>query len=89
MRPNLGCRELVQRQLFKLIPMMAVELDDWLPAVRAKTAQLACIVAIHAEEGMTHHIEKLLPALFRAALDEQPSIRDAVTKNIQTIIFKT
>lgn len=69
-RPNLGCRILVQRNISKLAPALALELNSWQADVRVRCGQLLCAIALHAEEYFTHHLQDLLPAMYMAARDE-------------------
>ena len=64
-RPNLGCRVIAQQNLCKLIGGISLELGDWLPDIRVRSAQLLCILILNVEEDVTQHIEKLLPSMYR------------------------
>lgn len=64
-RPNLGCREIAQRNLGVLVRGVSTELGDWLPDIRVRSAQLLCVLILNAEESITQHIETLLPSMYR------------------------
>lgn len=81
-RPNLGCRNLVQRELSKYLPAIATELDDWKDDVRVKSAQLMCVTVQHAESTITQHLERTLPALYRACGDADTRVQENVSATI-------
>lgn len=73
-RPNLGCRVLVQRNVSKLAPALAKELGSWQADVRVRCSQLLCAVALHAEHLITQHLQDVLPAMYMAARDEDQRV---------------
>uniref|UniRef100_A0A1Y1LC31 TOG domain-containing protein n=1 Tax=Photinus pyralis TaxID=7054 RepID=A0A1Y1LC31_PHOPY len=73
-RPNLGCRALVQRCVCNIAPALARELSSWQGDVRVRCSQLLCAVAFHAEEYLTQHLQDLLPAMYTAARDEDQRV---------------
>ncbi|KAL0105465.1 hypothetical protein PUN28_016852 [Cardiocondyla obscurior] len=77
-RPNLGCRVIAQQNLCKLINGISVELGDWLPDIRVRSAQLLCVLILNVEENVTQHIEKLLPPMYRACNDEDRRVANCV-----------
>ncbi|GAB1864932.1 HEAT repeat-containing protein 2 [Camponotus japonicus] len=77
-RPNLGCRMIAQQNLCKLINGISVELGDWLPDIRVRSAQLLCILILNVEEDVTQYIEKLLPPMYRACNDEDKRVMGCV-----------
>nr|CAD7452162.1 unnamed protein product [Timema tahoe] len=79
-RPNLGCRTLVQRNAGKIIPALANELGDWQVDVRLKASQLLCQLVLNAETHLTHHLEKLLVAMYRAVQDDDARVVENVEK---------
>ncbi|XP_054278920.1 dynein axonemal assembly factor 5-like [Macrosteles quadrilineatus] len=79
-RPNLGCRTLVQRELSRYLPAVVAELDDWKADVRVKSAQLLCVTVQHAEANITQHLEKTLPALYRACGDADARVVDNIER---------
>nr|CAD7588228.1 unnamed protein product [Timema genevievae] len=79
-RPNLGCRTLVQRNAGKIIPALANELGDWQVDVRLKASQLLCQLVLNAETHLTHHLEKLLAAMYRAVQDDDARVVENVEK---------
>ncbi|KAI4878326.1 hypothetical protein NFI96_024324, partial [Prochilodus magdalenae] len=74
-RPALGCRELVVRNLSKLMPAVARDASDWLAQTRVKTLQLLRVLLLHAEEHCTQHLQPLLTTLYRACTDPEPAAR--------------
>ncbi|CAH0563466.1 unnamed protein product [Brassicogethes aeneus] len=73
-RPNLGCRTLVQRNVGNIAPALAKELLSWQGDVRFRCSQLLCSIALLAEEGLTMHLQELLPAMYSAARDEDARV---------------
>ncbi|XP_067209583.1 dynein axonemal assembly factor 5 [Linepithema humile] len=73
-RPNLGCREIAQQNLSKLVNGISTELGDWLPDIRVRSAQLLCVLILNVEQNVTQHIEKLLPPMYRACNDEDKRV---------------
>lgn len=80
-RPALGCRELVVRNLSKLMPAVSRDACDWLVQTRVKTLQLLRVLLLHAEDHCTQHLQLLLTALYRACTDPEPAIRIHVRLN--------
>nr|CAB3252295.1 HEAT repeat-containing protein 2 [Phallusia mammillata] len=70
-RPWLGCRELVQRNLSKLMPAIINDLSDWVSETRVATSQLLYELLLHAEDYTTQHMQPLVQALMKACADEQ------------------
>ncbi|XP_054851534.1 dynein axonemal assembly factor 5 isoform X2 [Eublepharis macularius] len=70
-RPGLGCRELVTRDLFRILPGLCHDLTDWVTDTRVKASRLLFILLQHAEDHITQHMELLLRTLYRACLDEE------------------
>ena len=64
-RPNLGCRTIVQDIITRLLPALKRELQEWLADIKVRAAQLLCIMVLNVETEMIHHIENLLPAMYR------------------------
>lgn len=60
------------------MPAIVVELEDWKMDVRVKSAQLMCVTVQHAENLITQHLEKTLPALYRACGDSDARVSDNV-----------
>ncbi|XP_014205374.1 dynein assembly factor 5, axonemal [Copidosoma floridanum] len=77
-RPNLGCRTIVQQNLCKLIPALSRELGDWLSDIKVRAAQLLCILVLNVEEEITNYLKKLLPAMYRACVDEDNRVVENV-----------
>uniref|UniRef100_A0AAQ4RHT9 Dynein axonemal assembly factor 5 n=1 Tax=Gasterosteus aculeatus aculeatus TaxID=481459 RepID=A0AAQ4RHT9_GASAC len=75
-RPGLGCRELVLRNLGRLVPAVAHDMTDWLVPTRVRTSQLLSVLLLHAEDHSTQHLQPLLAALYSACTDTE---RDVVS----------
>ncbi|XP_059416461.1 dynein axonemal assembly factor 5-like [Carassius carassius] len=73
--PGLGCRELVVRNLSKLLPAVGRDMGDWLVQTRVKTAQLLRVLLLHAEDHCTQHLQSLLTLLYRACADPETDVR--------------
>ncbi|XP_010887752.2 dynein assembly factor 5, axonemal [Esox lucius] len=80
-RPGLGCRELVVRNLSKLLPALARDVADWVVGTRVKTAQLLYALLLHAEDHCTQHLQLLLSMLYRACADPE---RDVVANCLRS-----
>ncbi|XP_043567281.1 dynein axonemal assembly factor 5-like isoform X2 [Chiloscyllium plagiosum] len=70
-RPCLGCRELVFRNLSKILPAVSRDMTDWVPATRVKASQLLIVLLLHAEDHLTQHMELLLSTMYRSCSDEE------------------
>lgn len=86
-RPNLGCRELVQRNVIKLAPALSNELSSWQADVRVRCSQLLCAIAQHAEDGVIQQLQGLLPAMYTAARDEDQRVVVNVRMNRSVFVF--
>lgn len=75
-RPGLGCRELVLRNLGRLVPAVAHDMTDWLVPTRVRTSQLLSELLLHAEDHSTQHLQPLLATLYSACTDTE---RDVVS----------
>ncbi|KAF1379499.1 hypothetical protein PFLUV_G00176680 [Perca fluviatilis] len=75
-RPGLGCRELVVRNLGRLVPAITHDLTDWLVPTRVRTSQLLSVLLLHAEDHSTQHLQPLLATLRQACTDTE---RDVVS----------
>lgn len=73
-RPELGCRELVTRNLGKLVPAIAHDVTDWLVPTRIRTSQLLSVLLLHAEDHSTQHMQPLLATLYRACTDNEKDV---------------
>lgn len=73
-RPSLGCRELVLRNLGKLVPAISHDMTDWLVATRVRTSQLLSVLLLHSEEYSTQHLQPLLATLYRACTDAEKNV---------------
>ncbi|XP_068606399.1 dynein axonemal assembly factor 5-like [Brachionichthys hirsutus] len=75
-RPGLGCREIVVRNLGRLVPAITHDMFDWLEPTRVKTSQLLSVLLLHSEDHSTQHLQPLLAVLYRACADPE---RDVVS----------
>ncbi|MEQ2303099.1 hypothetical protein AMECASPLE_013259 [Ameca splendens] len=73
-RPGLGCRELVVRNLGRLVPAIAHDVTDWLVPTRVRTSQLLTVLLLHAEDHTTQHLQPLLAVLYRACTDTEKDV---------------
>ncbi|XP_044590648.1 dynein axonemal assembly factor 5 [Cotesia glomerata] len=77
-RPNLGCRLIVQQNIGKLIGGIVRELGDWKADIRVRSAQLLAVLTLNAEQYITQHIEKLLPAMYMACNHQDIRVVDNI-----------
>lgn len=80
-RPGLGCRELVSRNLSKILPGLCHDMTDWVENTRIKASQLLYTLLLHAEDHVTQHMDLLLRTLYQACLDEESE----VVRNVSTL----
>ncbi|PWA33847.1 hypothetical protein CCH79_00018724 [Gambusia affinis] len=73
-RPGLGSRELVVRNLSRLVPAIAHDVTDWLVPTRVRTSQLLSVLLLHAEDHITQHLQPLLALLYRACTDTERDV---------------
>ncbi|KAL6102916.1 dnaaf5 [Pungitius sinensis] len=73
-RPGLGCRELVLRNLGRLVPAITHDITDWLVPTRVRTSQLLSVLLLHAEDHSTQHLQPLLATLYCACKDTEPDV---------------
>ncbi|NWV57716.1 DAAF5 factor, partial [Daphoenositta chrysoptera] len=73
-RPGLGCRELVSRNLSKILPGLCHDMTDWVEGTRVKASQLLYTLLLHAEDHSTQHMELLLRTLCQACSDEASEV---------------
>ncbi|GLD66175.1 dynein assembly factor 5, axonemal [Lates japonicus] len=73
-RPGLGCRELVIRNLGRLVPAITHDVTDWLVPTRVRTSQLLSVLLLHAEDHSTQHLQPLLATLYRACTDSERDV---------------
>ena len=77
-RPNLGCRELVKRNLIRILPAIRNDLTDWVVSGRIKASQLLAILVWQAEETITQHLEDTLQVCSKAIVDDETIVREQV-----------
>lgn len=70
-RPCLGCRTLIEREVGKFALAIGKELLDWVVGVRIKSAQLLSQVVLHAEHSITQDLHKIIVPMSKAAMDEE------------------
>ncbi|VDO05084.1 unnamed protein product [Rodentolepis nana] len=63
LRPNLGCRQLINRSASRLLPGLCNDLRDWQEATRNKAAGLLPIILLHLESAVTQHTQTLITGL--------------------------
>ncbi|XP_071518457.1 dynein axonemal assembly factor 5 [Panulirus ornatus] len=73
-RPSVGCRILVQRALYHILPGLMTDLDDWLAGPRLQAAKLLTVLVLNADTGITQYAEKILKGLILAADDREANI---------------
>uniref|UniRef100_UPI00358E37B4 dynein axonemal assembly factor 5-like isoform X1 n=1 Tax=Myxine glutinosa TaxID=7769 RepID=UPI00358E37B4 len=73
-RPCLGCRELVQRNLYRLLPAVGHDIGDWVVGTRIKAAELLRLLLLHAEDYSTQHMQILVTILHRACSDDESTV---------------
>uniref|UniRef100_A0A3Q3X073 Uncharacterized protein n=1 Tax=Mola mola TaxID=94237 RepID=A0A3Q3X073_MOLML len=73
-RPGLGCRELVVRNLGRLVPAITHDITDWLVPTRVRTAQLLYILLLHSEVHSVQHLPTLLATCYRACTDAERTV---------------
>nr|XP_033819652.1 dynein assembly factor 5, axonemal [Geotrypetes seraphini] len=84
-RPGLGCRELIFRNISKILPAISRDITDWVVGTRIKTSQLLTVLLLHAEDHMTQHMELLLSTLYHACLDEESQVVNNCVKSAELI----
>ncbi|XP_058141656.1 dynein axonemal assembly factor 5 [Dasypus novemcinctus] len=84
-RPVLGCRELVFRNLSKILPAICHDVTDWVAGTRVKAAQLLAVLLLHAEDHATQHLEVVLRTLCRAGADEEPAVLSSCAKSAELV----
>ncbi|XP_038618727.1 LOW QUALITY PROTEIN: dynein assembly factor 5, axonemal [Tachyglossus aculeatus] len=84
-RPGLGCRELVFRNLSKILPAICHDITDWVAGTRVKAAQLLTVLLLHAEDHITQHLEIVLRTLYRACSDEEKVVVSSCAKSAELI----
>ncbi|KAM4820819.1 dynein axonemal assembly factor 5 [Thomomys bottae] len=84
-RPGLGCRELVFRNLSKILPAICHDITDWVVGTRVKAAQLLPVLLLHAEDHITQHLEIILRTLQRASADEEKAVVSSCTRSAELV----
>ncbi|KAM5229071.1 dynein axonemal assembly factor 5 isoform 2-T2 [Ctenodactylus gundi] len=84
-RPGLGCRELVFRNLSKILPAICHDITDWVVGTRVKAAQLLPVLLLHAEEHVTQHLETVLWTLQRAYADEETAVVSSCARSAELV----
>ncbi|KAG8006970.1 Dynein assembly factor 5 [Nibea albiflora] len=73
-RPGLGCRELVVRNMGRLVPAITHDVTDWLVPTRVRTSQLLSVLLLHSEDHCTQHLQPLLATLYQACTDTEKEV---------------
>ncbi|KAK7070029.1 hypothetical protein SK128_001063 [Halocaridina rubra] len=73
-RPGVGCRTIVQRSLYHILPGLLTDLDDWQDRPRLQAAKLLTTLVVNAETGITQYAEKIMAAIHLAAGDKEESV---------------
>lgn len=73
-RPGIGCRNLVQRSLYHILPGLLTDLDDWQAGPRLQAARLLAILILNADSRVTQYAEKVLTALYLAVGDKEANV---------------
>ncbi|XP_062840841.1 dynein axonemal assembly factor 5-like [Trichomycterus rosablanca] len=73
-QPGRGCKELVVRNLAKLMSAVSRDASDWLVQTRVKTIRLLRIILLHAEDHCTQHLQPLLAILYLACADSDQDV---------------
>ncbi|XP_061455963.1 dynein axonemal assembly factor 5 [Rhineura floridana] len=84
-RLDLGCRELVTRNVFKILPGLCHDLTDWVEGTRIKASQLLVILLQHVEDHITQHMELLLRTLYRVCSDAESNVAGNCMKAAELI----
>uniref|UniRef100_G3V943 Dynein, axonemal, assembly factor 5 n=1 Tax=Rattus norvegicus TaxID=10116 RepID=G3V943_RAT len=84
-RPGLGCRELVFRNLSKVLPAICHDITDWVVGTRLKAAQLLPVLLLHAEDHITQHLEIVLRTLHQACTDEEKAVVSSCVRAAELI----
>ncbi|XP_008849669.1 dynein assembly factor 5, axonemal isoform X2 [Nannospalax galili] len=84
-RPSLGCRELVFRNLSKVLPAICRDITDWVVGTRVKAAQLLPVLLLHAEDHITQHLEIILRTLKQACTDEEKAVVSSCVRAAELI----
>ncbi|CAH1795277.1 unnamed protein product [Owenia fusiformis] len=79
-RPNLGCRQLMYRNISKIIPALIRDMGDWVVDTRIKASQLLYHLLLSEEEYIVQHLEKLLTGMYKACHDEEKEILKNMAK---------
>ena len=74
----MGCRSIVYRSLYHILPGLLEDLDDWQAGPRLQSAKLLTILVLNAEIGITQYAEKVMVALHLAAGDKEENIVNQV-----------
>ncbi|KAL3320487.1 HEAT repeat-containing protein 2 [Cichlidogyrus casuarinus] len=68
-RPNFGCRELINRTAYKLIPCLVNDLSDWQSGTRSEASGLLPILVLHLEQHVLKHSQVFLEGVSKAMMD--------------------
>ncbi|GFT35010.1 dynein assembly factor 5, axonemal [Nephila pilipes] len=78
-RPALGCRILVQRNIFNILPALVNDIADWAPETRTKSTKVLYAVILHSEDKITIKLSKALEGIISSAsAGEKKTIEQAI-----------
>ncbi|GFY43692.1 dynein assembly factor 5, axonemal [Trichonephila inaurata madagascariensis] len=78
-RPTLGCRTLVQRNIFSILPALVNDIADWSPETRSKSSKVLYSVLLHSEDKITIQLPKVLEGIMSSArADEKETVEQAI-----------
>ncbi|GAU88003.1 hypothetical protein RvY_00776 [Ramazzottius varieornatus] len=78
-RPILGCRILVKRILYPVLPSVLNDLKDWQETIRIHALKLLFQMILHGESQVIISMNKVLPALAQVAKGEKAEVVREVT----------
>ncbi|CAM2719353.1 unnamed protein product [Rotaria socialis] len=84
-RPNVGCRELVKRNVVRILPAIRNDLTDWVVSGRMKSSELLVILTWQAEDTITQHLEDTLQVCSKALVDDEPIVREKINQALINI----
>ncbi|XP_055939656.1 dynein axonemal assembly factor 5-like isoform X2 [Argiope bruennichi] len=70
-RPSVGCRIIVQRHLFNILPPLLHDMADWVPETRIKSSKVLYSLILHSEDKITMQLPKVLEGIMIAAKAEE------------------
>ncbi|XP_054722252.1 dynein axonemal assembly factor 5-like [Uloborus diversus] len=86
-RPPVGCRILVQRHFYNILPPLLNDLSDWVVETRVKSSQVLYSLILHAEEKATMQLSSILKGIVFAANDEAKESRNYALRSCELLGF--